>query len=75
MTNKITTDDIFATTLFILELAMVEHNSQMRGGIVIVDCSNLTMQQVLCMTPSTAHKLLQIAVVSIVAEKDIKFVI
>jgi hypothetical protein len=62
--TSFTVDDVFRATLLILELAILEERAQMKGGVCIVDCQNISMQHALCLTPSLAQKLLQMAVVS-----------
>ncbi|CAH1367985.1 hypothetical protein MTP99_009380 [Tenebrio molitor] len=60
--TSFTVDDVFRATLLILELAILEERAQMKGGVCIVDCQNISMQHALCLTPSLAQKLLQMAV-------------
>ncbi|XP_049821830.1 clavesin-2-like [Aethina tumida] len=54
--------NIFQATLLILELAILEPQFQIVGGVCIFDLGGLTMQQVFYMSPSIAHKVIQIMV-------------
>lgn len=58
-------EEVFQATIAILEMALMEERAQILGGICIFDFGGLTMQQVWHLTPSFAHKIVQIMVVSI----------
>lgn len=58
-------DEIFQATLVILELAILEEQAQILGGVCIFDLGDMSMQQAWQLTPTIAAKMLQIMVVSI----------
>ncbi|XP_050309796.1 clavesin-2-like [Anthonomus grandis grandis] len=62
--EKYTVTQLFQATMAILELAILEQRAQILGGIGLFDMSNLTFQQACYMTPSIAHKIIQILVTS-----------
>ncbi|CAH1105866.1 unnamed protein product [Psylliodes chrysocephalus] len=62
--EKLSTDEIFQATMIVLELAILEQRAQILGGICIFDLGGLSLQQAWYMTPSIAHKVIQIMVTS-----------
>ncbi|KAF5300281.1 hypothetical protein FQA39_LY11138 [Lamprigera yunnana] len=62
--EKFTTTNIFQTTMFVLELAILEQRAQILGGVGIFDLDGLTMQQVWHLTPSIAKQIFDIMVTS-----------
>ncbi|XP_066142207.1 clavesin-2-like isoform X3 [Euwallacea fornicatus] len=62
--EKYTITELFQATMAILELAIMEPRAQILGGIGLFDLSNLTLQQAYYMTPSLAHKIVQVLVTS-----------
>lgn len=50
--------------MIVLELAILEQRAQILGGVCIFDLGGLSLQQAWYMTPSIAHKMVQIMVVS-----------
>lgn len=62
--EKYTIDEMFQATIAVLEMAVMEQRAQILGGICIFDFGGLSMQQAWYMTPSLAHKVVQIMVVS-----------
>ncbi|KAJ8911532.1 hypothetical protein NQ315_005902 [Exocentrus adspersus] len=60
--EKVSITEIFQGTMIVLELAILEQRAQILGGICIFDLGGLSMQQALYMTPSIAHKMVQIMV-------------
>lgn len=58
-------DELFQATMIVLELAILEQRAQILGGVCIFDLGGLSLQQAWYMTPSMAHKIVQIMVVSI----------
>nr|CAI5834080.1 unnamed protein product [Callosobruchus analis] len=50
--------------MIVLELAILEQRAQILGGIAMFDLGGLTLQQAWYMTPSIAHKIVQIMVTS-----------
>nr|CAH7741002.1 unnamed protein product [Callosobruchus chinensis] len=62
--EQFTIDELFQATLIILELAILEQRAQILGGIAMFDLGGLTLQQAWYMTPSIAHKIVQIMVTS-----------
>lgn len=65
-TEKYSVTNIFQATMAILELAILEPRAQILGGIGFFDMQNLTLQQAYHMTPTVAHKIVQILVVSLI---------
>lgn len=63
--NRFTVDEIFQATIVILELAILEQRAQILGGIAMFDMEGLSMNQAWYMTPSIAHKMVQLMVVSV----------
>lgn len=57
-------DEVFQATLIVLELAILEQRAQILGGICMFDLGGLSLQQAWYMTPTIAHKMVQIMVVS-----------
>ncbi|XP_018569342.1 alpha-tocopherol transfer protein-like [Anoplophora glabripennis] len=62
--EKVSIEEIFQGTMIVLELAILEQRAQILGGICIFDLGGLSMQQAWYMTPSIAHKMVQIMVTS-----------
>lgn len=62
--ERCTVTELFQATMAVLELAILEQRAQILGGIGLLDMSDLTLQQAYNMTPSVAHKIVQILVVS-----------
>ncbi|KAJ8960654.1 hypothetical protein NQ314_006046 [Rhamnusium bicolor] len=62
--EKFPIEELFQATMIVLELAILEQRAQILGGIALFDLGGLSMQQVWYMTPSVAHKMVQIMVVS-----------
>lgn len=62
-TTRYGTDEIFKATLAILELGILEHRTQILGGVCIFDLAGLTMQQAMKVTPKVAKKVIDIMVV------------
>ncbi|XP_056648666.1 alpha-tocopherol transfer protein-like isoform X2 [Diorhabda sublineata] len=62
--DKISLVALFQATMIVLELAILEARAQILGGIAFFDLGGLTMQQAWYMTPSIAHKIVQIMVTS-----------
>lgn len=62
--EKYSIEELFQSTMAILELAILEQRAQILGGIGFMDMSDLTLNQVYHMTPSIAHKIFQIMVTS-----------
>lgn len=60
--KKFSTDNVFQATLVILELAILEQQAQVLGGVCIFDLSGLTMNQAWYMNASIASKMVQIMV-------------
>lgn len=59
-----TVDELFQATIGILEIAILEPEAQILGGICIFDLGGLSLQQAWYMTPGLASKMFQIMVVS-----------
>lgn len=62
--SKTTIDELFQATMIVLELAILEQRAQILGGVCMFDLDGLTMSQAWHMTPSIAHKMIQIMVTS-----------
>lgn len=62
--ERCTVTELFQATMAVLELAILEQRAQILGGIGLLDMSDLTLQQAYNMTPSVAHKIVQILVTS-----------
>ncbi|XP_076270362.1 clavesin-2 isoform X1 [Rhynchophorus ferrugineus] len=62
--EKYSITELFQATLIALELAILEPRAQILGGIGMFDMSDLTLSQAYHMTPSIAHKIVQIMVTS-----------
>ncbi|KAJ8973507.1 hypothetical protein NQ317_006497 [Molorchus minor] len=62
--QKYTIDEIFQATMIILELAILEQRAQILGGVCMFDMGGLSLQQAWYLTPSIAHKVIQIMVTS-----------
>ncbi|EFA03949.1 alpha-tocopherol transfer protein-like isoform X2 [Tribolium castaneum] len=60
--DKYTIEEMFQATIAVLEMAVMEQRAQILGGICIFDFGGLSMQQAWHMTPSLAHKVIQIMV-------------
>ncbi|XP_044266469.1 clavesin-2-like [Tribolium madens] len=60
--DKYTVEEMFQATIAVLEMAVMEQRAQILGGICIFDFGGLSMQQAWYMTPSLAHKVIQIMV-------------
>ncbi|KAJ8950104.1 hypothetical protein NQ318_017829, partial [Aromia moschata] len=63
-TEKFSIIEIFQATMIVLELAILEQRAQILGGICMFDLGGLSLQQAWNMTPSLAHKMVQIMVTS-----------
>lgn len=64
--EKYCVDELFQATLAILEIAILEPQAQILGGICIFDFKDLSMQQAWYMTPNIARKMIQVMVVSVI---------
>lgn len=62
--EKYTIDEMFQATISVLEMAAMEPQTQILGAICCFDLKDLTLQQALYMTPSIAHKMIQLMMVS-----------
>ncbi|XP_028127985.1 clavesin-1-like isoform X3 [Diabrotica virgifera virgifera] len=61
---KFSSDEIFAATMLVLELAILEQRAQILGGIGMWDLGGLSLKQAWHMTPSVASKVVQVMVTS-----------
>lgn len=59
-------EELFISTLAILELGCLEPRAQILGGICIFDMANITIKHVWQITPNVAKKIIEIMVVSTV---------
>nr|XP_023028323.1 clavesin-1-like [Leptinotarsa decemlineata] len=62
--ERLSTDELFQSTMIVLELAILEQRAQILGGVCIFDLGGLSLQQAWYITPSIAHKIVQIMVTS-----------
>ncbi|CAG9864382.1 unnamed protein product [Phyllotreta striolata] len=62
--EKFGTTELFQATMIVLELAILEQRAQIMGGICMFDLGGLSLQQAWYMTPTIAHKIVQIMVTS-----------
>lgn len=53
-----TADQLFRIFFLIHEAAILEPETQVRGGVVIMDFDGLSMKQIMALTPSFSMKLL-----------------
>lgn len=63
--EKHSIEEMFQATVSLLEMAAMEPQAQILGGICCFDLKDLTIQQALYMTPSIAHKMVQLMMVCI----------
>lgn len=57
-------DDLFKSTVAVLEAGMLEPRAQILGGVAILDMEGLNMGHVWQITPTVISKVIQIMVVS-----------
>ncbi|XP_018569338.1 clavesin-2 isoform X2 [Anoplophora glabripennis] len=62
--SEFTTDELFQLTIGILEVALMEPQFQIKGGVMIFDLSELSISQAWYMTPTIANHIIQVALTS-----------
>lgn len=62
--SQFTPDELFQLSIGILEVALMEPQFQIKGGVIIFDLGELSISQAWQMTPTIANHIVQVAMVS-----------